>query len=181
MGKAKKIFIGFSICGLLIAAMNLPEAPKTSPGEQISGNKSTPIEQTGVQIAELAKKATNSEEVTSVAQVDAPGKYLVEIRIKRDPFTGGQSDWNSIASETFTYSKKLLANTAVARLHFTFYSPENNNVDWAHIWVDPRKLTDNWKDSYLLFFSKVQVDASSVSSAKWLSDFYAKYETARPL
>lgn len=127
----------------------------------------------------ITKEIPAAKNVILTKQVDGES-YLVEITVDRDIFIGGQSDWNSLASETFGYTKTILSNNNFSRIHYTFISPANKNTPWASLWVKKQDLPENWKASYLFYFSNIKADPGTPQVSKWLCDFYAKYETSRP-
>lgn len=132
-------------------------------------------------VAFIKGSITAATEVKLTSQIDNDKTYLADININKDPFTGGKNDWNMVAGEVSTYCKILLNNPSIVRLHFAFYSPENKNIDWAHVRVDRNKLPAKWEnDSYLHFFSYIKPDPGTLQATQWLCDFYKKYGSARP-
>ncbi|MDD5412675.1 MAG: hypothetical protein PHF31_14915 [Methylobacter sp.] len=125
-----------------------------------------------------------SIDITSVyltPQFNKPDTFLVEIELNKNPFTGGAQDWNSISAEVFSLSKSLLAKQNTDKIHFVFRSPDNNNLDWARIFVDRKELPKDWENlTYLQFFGISRPLPGTLETGRWLCDFYKKYESSRP-
>lgn len=118
--------------------------------------------------------------VSLTQQID--GKtFLVELEINKDPFIGGAQDWNSVSSDVFAISKKLLGRPETARIFYKFRSPQNNNFDWASVTVRRDKLPNNWNElTYHQFFGRSDPLPGSVQTTKWLCDYYKKYHSSQP-
>jgi hypothetical protein len=127
--------------------------------------------------------SSNFKEITiwPLYKENATKSYAVDIRIEKDPLFGGANEWNMISSSVFRYSKELLKQPAIYKIHYIFYSPQNQNIDWAHVWVDRDMLPSNWEDlTYHQFFSFIKPDPSHLQSIQWLCEYYEKYSSARP-
>lgn len=113
-------------------------------------------------------------------QVDGKTQ-LVEVRINRDPLTGGKNDWNWIAQDGHRLMSTLLEKPEVNRIRLVYISPENKNLDWAYISVNRSDLPSDWNSlSYLQFFGKTKPQAGTLETGQWLCDFYGQYRSARP-
>lgn len=132
---------------------------------------------------EHIKKLTGSETVGLHQQTGAnKNTYLVELTFNQSIVFSVAQAWNSVAGRVHYVSKKLLARPETVRIHFIFRSPENNNSDWAHVWVKRTTLPNNWENAtYLEFFSLADmVNGGTVDVNQGLCEFYLKYESARP-
>ena len=108
--------------------------------------------------------------------------YFVELVIKKDPFTGGAQDWNSISSEVYRFGKTLFEKPEIVRISIIFRSPENNNFEWAKVFIQRDKLPNNWQSlTYLEFFSFSDPIPGNIQAGKWLREFYEKYESSKPM
>jgi hypothetical protein len=128
--------------------------------------------------------SSDIQKVSLTAQITKKGKsdtFLVDIELNKNPFTGGAQDWNSIATDVSNLSKRLFARPEAVRINFAFRSPDNNNIDWAHVFVTLDKLPKGWAEiTYLEFFSFVRPLPGTLQAGQWLCDFYKKYESAMP-
>ena len=106
---------------------------------------------------------------------------LVEVRVNRNPLTGGKNDWNWIAQDGHRLMTKLLAKPEVSRIRLVYIAPDSNNLDWAYINVARSELPSDWETlSYLQFFGKTKPQPGTVDAARWLCDFYATYRSSQP-
>lgn len=125
-----------------------------------------------------------SSQITSVQltpQYNNPNTFLVEIEFNKEIFIGGAQDWNSITADAFGLSRTLLAKPNTEKIHFTFRSPDNNNLDWARIFVDRNKLPKEWQSlTYLEFFSFSRPIPGTLETGRWLCEFYGKYQSSQP-
>ena len=120
-------------------------------------------------------------DVNFTPQSKPTNTVLIDIDINKDPFTGGAQDWNSIAGDAYELSKTLLKNPNTQKIHFTFRSPDNKNIDWARFFVDRDNLPEKWQAiTYLQFFSYSRPMPGTVEAGRWLCDFYGKYKSSRP-
>ena len=136
----------------------------------------------GFELTEQGIKALDRDiaQISITPQLDGQAN-LVEVRFNRDPLTGGKNDWNRIASDAHQLMRKLLAKPEVSRIRMAFVSPQNNNLDWAHIAVDRKSLPSDWESlSYLEFFAKTDPKPGSIETARWLCEFYGTYRSAQP-
>ncbi len=124
--------------------------------------------------------ATRIKKVEITPQLD-PGLFYVQITMEKDPFTGGAQDWNSIASDVHSLSQRLLTKPSVTRARFEYVSPQNGGKAWAAVQWKRKDIPENWKElTYLQFFGVADPLPSGMETARWLCEFYAKYESAAP-
>lgn len=130
--------------------------------------------------AGIRQLSNTIQSVSLIKQID--GKtFLVELEINKDPFVGGAQDWNSVSSDVFGLSKKLLGRPETARISFKFRSPQNNNFDWANVFVRREKLPKNWDElTYHQFFGRSEPLPGNIQTTKWLCDYYNKYHSSQP-
>ena len=183
------------ITGIIVVLIGIgmfapPEPPESAKQAQ-SQPEQTKQEETKIdpkaELLDFIKK-TNSDitEVELIEQFndkgDATGKYRADISIKKDPFMGGKSDWNSVASDIFHISKEIFTRP-IDIAYFKFYSPANKDLDWAYVMVKRNTLPpiEDWnKFGYQWFFSQIEPDGGTLQTKKWLCQFYDEYEDTRP-
>ena len=118
--------------------------------------------------------------VSLTRQIDGRS-FLVELEISKDPFVGGAQDWNSVSSDVFAISKKLLGRPETARINFKFISPQNNNFNWASVFVRRDELPKNWSElTYHQFFGRSDPLPGNIQTTQWLCDYYNKYRSSQP-
>lgn len=119
-------------------------------------------------------------DVSITPQVD-PAQVYVEVKIKKDPYTGGAQDWNSVAADVRHLALPLFSKPAVARVRIAFKSPENKGIEWAVFFIRAADLPANWRDlTYLEFFSQLDPLPGTLETRRWLCEFYGQYSSARP-
>jgi hypothetical protein len=119
-------------------------------------------------------------EVSITPQVD-PSQVYVELRITKDPQTGGAQDWNSVAADTHYLATALFEKTAVARVRMAFKSPANNGLEWAVLFIRKTDLPQGWRGmTYLQFFSELDPLPGALDASRWLCEFYEKYPSSMP-
>lgn len=117
-------------------------------------------------------------DVSITPQVD-PSQVYVELRITKDPQTGGAQDWNSVAADVHHLATALLSKPAVARIRLAFKSPANNGAEWAVLFIRPTDLPQGWRGmTYLQFFGALDPMPGSVEINRWLCEFYEKYPSS---
>lgn len=127
------------------------------------------------------KQISNSIKSVSLTQQIDGKSFLVKLEISKDPFTGGAQDWNSVSSDVFSISKKLLGRPETASINFEFRSPINNNFNWASVFVRKGDLPTNWNElTYHQFFGRLEPLPGSVQTTKWLCEYYNKYRSSQP-
>ncbi|MDD2267048.1 hypothetical protein [Sulfuricurvum sp.] len=111
---------------------------------------------------------------------EAGMKYNVDVNIKSSVLWGGAQDWNGVAIRIFDLSKTLFKRSDIGKISFVVWNYDHT-LDWARIEVDRTQLPNKWDElTYLEFFSHTKPMSGSVDAEEWLTEFYAKYNSAHP-
>lgn len=111
---------------------------------------------------------------------EAGMKYNIDVNIKSSVLWGGAQDWNGVAIRIFDLSKTLFKRSDIGKISFVVWN-DDHTLDWARIEVDRTQLPNKWDElTYLQFFSYTKPMSGSVDAEEWLTEFYAKYNSAIP-
>lgn len=187
------IFLAFIALGMIIEANKTPEqkaAEASARAEQQAKDARKQQEPDDPDPAAQDFALTNEDIKTLdplIASVlltntaNNPAAYDINIDIKKDPFIGGASDWNSIANTTYNIGKILLEKQEVKEIIFIFWSTDSSNIDWARLIIKRSQLPNDWQQlTYLQFFGLSKPIPGTIESGEWICEFYGKYESARP-
>lgn len=179
------VFIGVLVLGLFVDSDKSPEKKAEQQAEQQAGLEQAVADPAPRKTFDLTEQGIKTLD-KSIAKVDVTlqidgSSNLVEVQVNRNPLTGGKNDWNGIAQDSHRLMSKLFTLPEVSRVRISYISPENNNLDWAHIAATKSELPTDWESlSYLQFFGKTKPLPGTLETRRWLCDFYGTYKSAQP-
>ncbi|MBS1186694.1 MAG: hypothetical protein H6R04_712 [Burkholderiaceae bacterium] len=106
--------------------------------------------------------------------------YNVELHITQPYQWDSAQDWNSLAGRIHKTAKLAFERDDVDRLWVRVF--DKSGADWAVLTYHRKELPQNFKElSYQESFAFANAVPAIVQSQRPLCEFYAKYQSARPL